>query len=267
METRKEKRFFRRKTAGILLASLLVLSAGGLAVNYAFGHFAPSVRETVTLPGRLADGDGTGTQADAEAAYVELYQGHEGDNLPFEAAGLLPGDTVTQYFCVKVYHDADLPLYFEAAVTEETKNLGDALRIRVTDMDSEDVLCDLPFSEADGQAFSETLTAGAEGESTRYYQVDVYMDTSAGNEYQAAMLTADFHWYVNDEGGSDEPSTPEEPGTPTEPDEPEDPGLTPAPPTGETYVNIALWAVLVLSSVSLLVLMITTRRKGGVHNG
>lgn len=76
------------------------------------------------------------------------------------------------------------------------------------------VLCDAPFAEIDGKEFSELLTANAQEETVAYYQIDVSIDTSVGNEYQAAKLLADFAWYVKDEGG-----------------------LTPPPQTGDTTIS------------------------------
>ena len=62
------------------------------------------------------------------------------------------------------------------------------------------------------------------------------LDTSVGNEYQAARLVADFEWYVEDEGG-----------------------LTP-PQTGDT-TNLTLWITLAASSLLLILLLLLTRRR------
>lgn len=97
---------------------------------------------------------------------------------------MLPGDSVTKYFCVRAYHDADIPLFFRADVTEQTKSLGDVLHIKVTRMDTGEVLCDAPFAEIDGKEFPELLAANAQEETTVYYQIDVSLDTSVGNEYR-----------------------------------------------------------------------------------
>lgn len=58
------------------------------------------------------------------AEILELYQGKPSDNQKFEVLNMLPGDSVTQYFCIKAYHNADITLYFNAEVTEETKSLS-----------------------------------------------------------------------------------------------------------------------------------------------
>lgn len=190
--------------------------------------------------------DGTtnsGSTDKPQAPKLELYQGKPGDNQKFEVRNMLPGDTETRYFCVKAYHDADITLFFRADVTEQTKSLGDMLHIKVTHLDTGKVLCDAPFSEINGQEFSELLKQNAQNETTAYYQIDVSLDTSVGNEYQAATLRADFEWYVKDEGG-----------------------LTPPPQTGDA-TNIVLWAVLALSSLLLMLLLLLTRRRKEERRG
>ncbi len=170
------------------------------------------------------------------AEILELYQGKPSDNQKFEALNMLPGDSVTQYFCIKAYHNADITLYFNAEVTEETKSLSNVLHIKVTHVESGNVLCDASFSEIDGEAFSLLLTANEQGESIANYQIDVSLDTSVGNEYQAASLKADLNWYVEDDGG-----------------------LTP-PVTGEN-ISLIIWIAVAFISLALILLLILKRRK------
>ena len=112
------------------------------------------------------------------------------------------------------------------------------LHIKVTHLESGKELFDGAFSEINGREFSELLKANEEKSTIAYYQVDVSLDTSVGNEYQAARLTADFKWYVKDEGG-----------------------LTP-PQTGDT-TNLTLWIILAGSSFLLMLLLLVRRRKEG----
>lgn len=285
MDNQEKTKPGRSKIAIIILAALLILSAGGLAVRYIYlGYFVPT-RGTATVPENLietessqpeklsdsqdsGEASGTGETAgsgevpdtikDNENAYqeeltgssggsasggggpravkMELYQGNPGDNESFEVQNMLPGDSVTKYFCVKVCHDADITLLFRAEVTEQTKHLGDVLRMKVTHLESGKVLCDAPFSQIDGREFAELLRQNAQEETTAYYRIDVSLDTSVGNEYQAAMLKADFEWYVEDGDG-----------------------LTPPPKTSDA-MNLTLWSVLVWSSFLLLVFLLLGRR-------
>ena len=130
-----------------------------------------------------------------------------------------------------------MELFFRTKITGQTKNLGDVLHIKVTHLETGQVLCDAPFAEIDGKEFSELLKKNAAGETTAYYQIDVSLDTSVGNEYQAARLTADVEWYVKDGGG-----------------------LTP-PQTGED-THILLWSILAVSSLLLIVVLWKCRKEG-----
>lgn len=274
MDNQEQTKPKRLKIIIIILAILLVLSAGGLAARMIYLNFFAPTQATVTVPDNLigeeppSATDGTGTESTSpaasddagsgrpsengtgstpaasrpagmdkpSAAKLELYEGRPGDNQRFEEGNMFPGDSVTKYFCVKAYHDKDISLFFRADITEQMKALGNVLHIKVIHMDTGKVLCDAPFSEIDGQEFSELLKQNAQGETTAYYQIDVSLDTSVGNEYQAALLKADFNWYVKDEGG-----------------------LTP-PQTGDT-TNIVMWSVLALSSLLLMFLLLMKRRK------
>lgn len=277
----------RLKIIIIILAVLLVLSAGGLAARYIYLQFFAPAQTTATVPDNLigdntptdesstpaeneppqtsepgttannstspttqSAGDETGSttassqpagQDKPTAVRLELYEGKPGDNQKFEAGNMLPGDVETKYFCVKAYHDADITLFFKADVTDQTKSLGDVLHIKVTHLETGKVLCAASFNEVNGKEFSELLKANGDKATAAYYQVDVSLDTAVGNEYQDALLKADFAWYVKDEGG-----------------------LTPPPQTGDT-TNLVLWAVLVASSLLLLIFLWKHRKEEGQH--
>ena len=273
MEASDEKKGVRVKIVVLILTGLLVLSAGGLAVRTIYQSFFAPEGTAITVRDNLirepersrlktframescaASGEGSGPHTESgsksttvssggagkqDAVGLELYRSHPEDNIKFEVRDLLPGDSLTRYYRVKVYHNADIPLFFGMKETAETKSLSDALHIRVTNLETGKALCSASFSETDGREFSELLAENAQGESTAYYKIEVSVDTSVGNEYQAAMLNADFCWSVKDEGG-----------------------LTPPPQTGDAS-NILLWTVLALSSFVLMILLYAKRRKGG----
>lgn len=294
----------RLKIVIIILAVLLVLSAGGLTARYVYLYFFVPTQSTITVPDNLIRGedtklqdiqaeddsrsdddtslgdndllgeqtekvidnsnvhetghsagntgetddsvgntDETGNAAENKPAAVklELYEGKPGVNQRFEVENMLPGDTETTYFCIRTYHNADLELFFKTEVTEQTKKLGEILQIKVTHLETGKVLCDGAFSEVDGAEFSELLKKNAAGETTAYYQIDVSLDNSAGNAYQAADLTADFEWYVRDEGG-----------------------LIP-PKTGDT-INLLLWITLAVSALLLIFFLLYVRHKKAAEN-
>lgn len=186
---------------------------------------------------------GSETEDRPAAELLELYKTKPEDNEKFEVKNMLPGDTVTRYFCVRVNHGEALDLYFTADITGQTKQLGDVLEIKVTRVGEDTALCDLPFSEADGREYKTSVAENGGGVTDVYYRIDVSLDTSVGNEYQAAMLKANFSWYVKDEGG-----------------------LTPPPQTGDT-TNLVLWIVLAASSLLLILLLLLGRRRKEARHG
>lgn len=272
-QPKQAPRASRLKIPIIILSVLLVLSAGGLVARMIYLNVYRPTQATVTLPDNRireesalptentadnskqtefsdpADTDTTHAsvssrpnKADKPAAEVlELFQGKPSVNERFEVKNMFPGDTETKYFCVRAHHDKDIELFFKTNVTEQTNNLGNALHIKVTHMDTGKVLVDAPFSEISGGEFSERLKANGEKSTNAYFEIDVSLDTSAGNDYQAARLTADVEWYVKDGGG-----------------------LTP-PQTGDS-TNILLWSILAVSSL-LLIVILWKRRKEGERDG
>lgn len=188
------------------------------------------------VPGSEDTETGGSAGADKPAAeLLELYKSKPEDNEKFEVENMLPGDTVTRYFCVRVNHGEALDLYFTADITGQTKQLGDVLEIKVTRVGEDTALCDLPFSEADGREYKTSVAENGGGVTDVYYRIDVSLDTSVGNEYQAAGLTADFKWFVKDESGLVSPGT------------------------GDTSITV-LWALLAASSAALIILLPVYRK-------
>lgn len=171
-----------------------------------------------------------------KATVIELFKGQPEDNETFNVTNMLPGDIVTKYFCVKATHDSDFNLLFAAQITNQTKQLANALNIRISIPETDTVLYDGTFAQADKQELCKTVLKNDQGQTIIYYKIDVYMDTSVGNEYQAASLTADFDWYVNEQDS-----------------------LT-SPDTGDN-LNIILWSVLLLSSAAIMLLLLLKSRK------
>jgi LPXTG-motif cell wall-anchored protein len=180
---------------------------------------------------------GSGSASGTSAVKIELWAGQDADNDKFEAANMFPGDTITKYYCIRTHHESELELVFQAELAQETKALGSALNIKVTLVSSGEVLLDAPFNQIDGAEYSTVLPAADSGTTDTYYRIDVYLDTSAGNEYQEAALKADFNWYAEDSSQ-----------------------LIPPPQTGDT-MNFVLWAVLAVSALLLIAALVIRRRK------
>lgn len=223
------------RTVIIILAVLLVISVGGLAARIIYLNFIAPGQETVTVPDNLigenntptegSDDSGRGTEGQSsnyeqeyntptqdnvtgeEADVLELYSKNPGENESFSVYNMLPGDNVTRYFCVRINHETDIELFFSSHITAMTKNLGNVLNIRITSINTGDVIWNGPFSDADDKEFSLHFTADSSGQTLAYYKIDVYLDTSVGNEYQNAELKADFKWYVKDDGKLTPPKT------------------------------------------------------------
>ncbi len=136
----------------------------------------------------------------AQASVIELYLGQNSDNDPFKAQNMFPGDTVTKFYCLKVYHKADVTVYFNVTDIVDTKSLGNILNLKVTkfnaDGSGEQIVCNDSFSNIKNNTYNTVFSTNAEKETIAYYKIEVSLPTSAGNEYQGASLSADFNWYA-----------------------------------------------------------------------
>ncbi len=180
--------------------------------------------------------NGSTTNTENKAAVIELYKGQPSDNEKFQVTNMLPGDTETKYFAVKVSHHADVIVYFNAEVTEQTKQLADVLHIKVTHLENGKVVYDGTFAEMNTDGYGETFTATQSTETVAYYKIEVSLPTSTGNEYQAAKLLADFTWMVKDAGPVDSPQT------------------------GDNS-NIMLYFIIMCCSLAMIIILLFTKRR------
>ncbi len=139
------------------------------------------------------------------SAQLSLHKGQTIDNQPFQVANMLPGDRETKTFALTLSHHADTEVYFRAVVTEETKHLSDILSVTVTHKETGLTLYDGTFAALSEDGVCEVFPATGSTQTVATYLVDVSLPTSAGNEYQAAMLAADFQWWVANEDVLDPP--------------------------------------------------------------
>lgn len=193
-----------------------------------------------------------------EAPSIELDRHHPEYNEKFEVFDMLPGDSVTKYYSIKVHHGYDVKVYFETKVTEETKNLGEVLKIKVTDVtagaDQEVTILDDVFKTANGKTFSTLLQANDTEITQKFYRIDVSLDSSVGNPYQAAALMADFKWFVtDDEYNALLNQKPIIPGLPPS-------GSSGGPNTGLIF-DRTCWGVFIGSAVLLIFLLILKKRR------
>lgn len=211
-----------------VLCVLLVLSGAGLAAVSA------------------ASGSGSSPE-------LELYKKHSQDNERFDVSNMAPGDKITGDFTVRVHHSSSLKLFFDVEITHQTKGLGDVLQVCVTDKNSGDTICQGTFNEINKKQFSQKIKKASRGITDVTYQVDAWLDTGVGNQYQQALLKADLRWYVKDGGGQTEPSDHDKPGNHGD----NGSGLTPR--TGDT-VNMVLWIIIALCALAIIILILRYRR-------
>ena len=226
-----------------LLCVLLVLSGAGLAIVSA----APK----------------------DDSPSLELYKKHAQDNEAFQVSNMVPGDNVSQNFTVRIYHKKQVTLYFKGLVTDQSKNLGNVLQVRVTDQDSGKVICQGTFNSINNKEYSQDIAQAGSGQTDVTYRVDAWLDTSVGNAYQKAFLNADLQWYVKDDGSTEptEPTNPTDPTTPTTPSQPggnggntgsgSHGGLTAK--TGDA-AHIVLWCVFAVCALAIIILLLKSRR-------
>ncbi len=183
-----------------------------------------------------SDTNGDNDTPEQTATAIELYKGQPSDNERFEVLNMFPGDMETKYFAIKVSHHADVDVYFNAEITEQTENLANVLHIKVTHLENGKVIYDGTFADMDINGYGETFAADESTQTVAYYKIEVSLPTSAGNEYQAAKLVADFEWLVRDTEVLDNPQTGDD-------------------------SNILFWFIVMISSLVMMFVLLFTRRK------
>ena len=225
-KTIKSQKFIRRMI--YILCVLLVLSGAGLAVVSAASR---SVKSPT----------------------LELYKKHAQDNKAFNVSNMVPGDKVSRNFTVRIHHSSSLKLFFEAEITQQTKELGDVLQVSVTDKGSGAAICQGTFNEINKKSFTQKIKKASRGVTDVTYQVDAWLDTSVGNQYQQALMKADLRWYVEDTGGGTGPTDS------SKPSKPGDGGGGLTARTGDT-VNLILWIVMAVCALAIIILLFKSRR-------
>ncbi len=247
------KKMFRSRII-VLLCVLLALVLGALVVVTVLGnrkasdtdvapdnHIAPnSLFAMPVSAARVPEVRTFRAPEGIKTATLALYQGQPRDNLPFSVSNMLPGDSYTQRFSVEVSHEAPVELYFTALVTQQTKQLGQVLNIRVTHLESDQVIYNGNFDSLDITGYAVSLPQAESKRTVASYEIQVSLPTSAGNEYQQAMLLCDLQWYVSDQGS-----------------------LVP-PQTGDGS-SVALWTVLAAASFGGLWLLMSRRKKEAAY--
>ncbi len=260
-EELKKKMSKKTKIIIAILLCLIILTAGALTARVIYLNYFADKTVTTVVPDNLIgedpesepsnndeDNSSTPTNSDTsapsntadgngqKAITIELYKGKASDNEKFQVHNMLPGDTEVKYFAVKVNHHKNVDVFFNAEVTEQTKNLANVLNIKITHLENDKVLYNGSFADMSKDGYSELFAANSSTETVAYYKIEVSLPKSTGNEYQAASLIADFNWYVKDTDALDSPQT------------------------GDTS-NIVLWFALMISSLAMIIILLFSKRK------
>lgn len=172
-----------------------------------------------------------------KALALQLHEKNPEDNRPFEVENMFPGDSITQYYCVKVSYVDVITMRFRADTRLGYEKLAQVLKCKVVLMNTNQTLYDGSFQNMPKAISYQPPTVASATTAELYYKITVYLDTSVGNEYQNKPLIADFRWWVEETGNLEPPSQ-----------------------TGDGF-NTFLWAVLAVTSVSLLVVLKKKRRR------
>ena len=131
------------------------------------------------------------------ATSIELTNKDGYDNIPFEIENMLPGDVVSQYYCVSVTHDSKETVRF-GVVLDLTQKLSSVMMIRVEQLvpDDDDVVLYDGLMK-DCTSVDIDVTASKKKVSEIYYRITVYTNGSeVDNEYVGESLEADFTWQI-----------------------------------------------------------------------
>ncbi|MGN0492550.1 MAG: LPXTG cell wall anchor domain-containing protein [Acutalibacteraceae bacterium] len=258
----------KKKTVKVLiitLSVLLVISLVSLVGILIFKRFAVSKPASVTVSDNIIthekensdissapespQGVGDNSASASSGASYEsertgkalyLHSRVTGDNTPFKVTNMFPGDSETNYYCIRVSHKGDVVLRFRANVRPGHEKLAEALYCRIALTHSGEVLYDGPMQDMPN-SITHALNTEKSTISEVNYEITAYLDTSVGNEYMNKDLIADFRWWVEETGNLDSPQT------------------------GDSF-NLYLWLCIAVGSLFLLILLWKKRKKEDAAN-
>lgn len=130
---------------------------------------------------------------------LTLCSGQNSSTDPMVVRGMLPGDSVTQRYCLRVYHKKDVTLQFSLRNLRDTDSLGEKLCLRVQQQDGP-TLWDGPLRELTSVGVRLTLPADSRRYTDVWYIITAYLPTDTGNDYQNidTALMVDFEWQAEE---------------------------------------------------------------------
>ena len=152
------------------------------------------------------EGEEDKTEADVTALALQLHNKNPGDNIPFKVSNMFPGDTVTQYYCVKVSYSDVITMRVRADTRPGYEKLAEALKCKVVLMNTGKTLYNGTFKNMPTAVSYQLPESGETTTAELYYKITVYLETSTGNEYMNKSLIADFRWWVEETGNLKPPA-------------------------------------------------------------
>lgn len=205
----------------IILTILLVLTSSALAgvIIYKYTNFGQTAPVTVPnniiteeeqaamahsklslkrmpISGTLAASPIILEEAKGKNVTLKIYRNHANASTPFYANNLFPGDAVSKHFDVQVSYKGSVTVNFHADIRSGYEKLAEVLKCKISLSDGnvlyDGLMRDMP------KAVEYTLPQSTGTTADLGYDMDVYLDTSVGNEYQNKTLIADFRWWVDE---------------------------------------------------------------------
>lgn len=154
--------------------------------------------ESVDIPGNVIDlTPGNPSPSPEVATSIELTQKDGYENIPFHTNNMLPGDSKTQYYCVRITHSSPQHVRFGINL-DAAQKLSNVFRVRIENLipESEDKLLYDGLMK-DCTAVDLTVEACDLTVTLVYYRITVYTNgAEVGNEYAGESLIADFSWQL-----------------------------------------------------------------------
>ena len=145
-------------------------------------------------------------KSDNNETSLSLFKGNPADGVPFSVKNMLPGDSETKNYCVKVSHKGNVTLKYHADIHKGGEKLSEVLKIKVVIPSLNKVIFDGAIKDMP-TSLDVPLFASKKTESTVEYEITAYLETSVGNEYMNTELLADFKWWVEEKENLSSPQT------------------------------------------------------------
>ena len=154
----------------------------------------------ITFYGAATNGNGQVYAANLDAQKklstdIYLNQENPDDNAPFEVDNLFPGDFENKEYCVHISHSDEVNVKFSVKVDDAYEKLAEVMNVRVVLAENGTVLYDGLIKDFPSSVDYKINTNNSV-ESELNYQIDAWLDTKVGNDYQQEKLDADFIWWV-----------------------------------------------------------------------